>query len=101
MKISQLSIENPSLQSQPSAAPSGSEIASLTDHTSTDAATQELPGSTSRQVKKHPALEGSAGLDTVDHPPNGSMHKLNKNTLIVTMSIVTMSIVSVATDCLG
>lgn len=96
VKISQLNIENPSLQSQPSAAPSGSEIASLTDHTSTDAATQELPGSTSRQVKKHPALEGSAGLDAVDHPPNGSMHKLNKNTLIVTMSIV-----SVATDCLG
>ena len=75
VKISQLNIENPSLQSQPSAAPSGSEIASLTDHTSTDAATQELPGSTSRQVKKHPALEGSAGLDAVDHPPNGSMHK--------------------------
>ena len=57
VQVSQPSMENPSLQSP----------------LSPDAVTQGPPGSTARQVQEHSASAGSAGLDAIDHPPNGSI----------------------------
>ena len=57
VQVSQPSMENPSLQSP----------------LSPDAVTQGPPGSTARPVQEHSASAGSAGLDAIDHPPNGSI----------------------------
>lgn len=57
VQVSQPSMENPSLQSP----------------LSPDAVTQRPPGSTARQVQEYSASAGSAGLDAIDHPPNGSI----------------------------
>ena len=57
VQVSQPSMENPSLQSP----------------LSPDAVTQGPPSSTARQVQEHSASVGSAGLDAIDHPPNGSI----------------------------
>ena len=67
------SLADPSLGYPVQVSQPSMEIPSLQSPLSPDAVTQGTPGSTARPVQEHSASAGSAGLDAIDHPPNGSI----------------------------